>query len=70
MISDYNCKHCGNSENDVLIKNSEEVVLCKICNEPMERTYSVTKFTPLRKGTPYPTHLIGGGNRASFGILD
>ena len=72
MLADFFCKKCGNSEDDVLLKDSEEVHTCLMCNEPMERKFSGTIYKPKgRPGTPYPTHLLGrGANRAGFGRLE
>jgi len=66
-ILDFFCTHCGNSENEVVVKRYDEIVTCKICNEPMQRKYSATtyNFRP-SSGTTVPQHLLGGGNKAAF----
>lgn len=48
-LYDYNCEHCGNTELDILVKETDEVVLCKLCNEPMTRLFpTLTVKTPPR----------------------
>jgi hypothetical protein len=71
IILDFFCKKCGNQENEVLVKDHREEVICKICQEKMERIYSGTVYKTRRKSdTPYPTNLLGRGNdRANFGIM-
>jgi len=69
IILDFYCKKCGNQKDEVLVKNSEEVIICEQCNEHMDRLYSKTKynFRP-SSGTPVPTSILGKGNeRARFG---
>lgn len=67
IILDFFCPNCGNSLSDVVVKNCDEIILCQICNEKMERKYSATKysFRPESK-TPVPPGLIGGGEKARF----
>lgn len=71
MVVDFQCTKCGASEQDVIIKNHEEIVTCKICEEPMQRIFSGTVYkTRPSSGTPVPPHLLGGGERANFGRLE
>lgn len=69
IILDFFCKKCGNQKDEVVVKNSEEVITCEQCNETMDRLFSKTKynFRPT-SGTQVPTKLLGRGNeRARFG---
>ena len=65
---DYSCQNCGNIVSDMIIDTTNnEPVLCSICNAPMNKLIGgpIIK-TKSRTERPYPTHLLGGGERARF----
>jgi formate dehydrogenase maturation protein FdhE len=71
ILVDFQCKNCGNSKQDVLVKDETEIIKCEVCDAKMERLYTQTIYKRYRpnSGTPVPTSLLGGGNRANFGVL-
>ena len=36
-IFDYYCKGCGFSEDDVFVHDPDKVILCKMCETPMDK---------------------------------
>lgn len=36
-LFDYYCKSCGFEEDDVLVKNADDIVICKICENELEK---------------------------------
>jgi len=59
MIYDYKCKQCGNEEKDVLVKDRDEIILCKICNTSMERQMCAFSFKFTPPGVTTHRHKIG-----------
>ena len=71
IVLDFQCKGCGNSKKDVLVKTYDETIQCEVCDARMERMYTGTVYTSRpSSGTPVPQHLLGGGNKANFGIME
>ena len=66
---DYTCTSCGHTEQDVLIKNNEDVVLCTICNTAMDQQFpACTIKTPPRHHHSLKGYKPGRGN-VNFGRL-
>lgn len=70
MLVDLKCAECGNEEKDILVKSSEEIVNCKICNTIMIRIFNGSRYNfKIESHTKIPPSVIGGGNRANFGRM-
>ena len=67
-IYDYTCLNCGNAESDILVKDKDEVVKCKICNEDMKREFPLVHISIGLSKTPLTDYKPGGGD-VKFGKL-
>jgi NAD-dependent SIR2 family protein deacetylase len=64
---DFYCDSCGETIEDYIMRNEEDIPSCKICDTKMTRLYTRIVYKQKHKERPYPTHNLGAGERASFG---
>lgn len=67
---DYGCKSCGHQEKDRMINKDDEIIMCPICGEEMDKLFSgfnMKKST--RAHREYPKHLANKGD-VQFGKLN
>jgi len=48
-LYDYTCLKCGHTEIDVLVNSDKEEVLCKMCNQIMDRQFGVISLKTTQK---------------------
>lgn len=44
-VYDYDCPKCGNVEMDMMVKDQEEEVYCKVCETVMNQRFPSCAFT-------------------------
>jgi transposase-like protein len=69
-FEDYTCPECGHTKSDVVVDRSvidDQRPTCSMCNTKMEKMIGGLSIkTNSRTERSYPTHLLGGGERARF----
>lgn len=68
-FKDYTCPGCGHTLSDIAIDSNEEEKerKCPVCSTVMNPCFGGLAIkTNSRTERSYPTHLLGGGERARF----